>query len=396
MSMECDSSPSPLNMEEQTEDAVESPRVMHHPRPHGKDAASSRMAADAFKIKNKGIKKKKAPKREEALKRENRKHVNEIARLMKNEENLREQLLRERRRNKNYEKLNGKNELRIISLEGEIDRLREIIKRKKANAKKRRENSHLSQLEKSRHTSETCQCSPSDPGECRASILICEGVRAYMSDRINDAMNIFAEALTTDVTQEEEALLIFLNAMAKSASDGPDHLEIVMDVTQAMEKGLRGSRLFRLRGRHLLSFELFTPAVDDFGSAYALAESEENLKNLKEARRAVKKWEEQSHYEILGVKQNATKQEILKAFRNLSMIYHPDRHAGKPEFLQEGFQEKMKRITVAKAVLTDDAKRKKYDQERWQVADARIESPWMDSPDDTFSFFDWVIYNFMI
>ncbi|XP_064104767.1 dnaJ homolog subfamily C member 7 homolog [Macrobrachium nipponense] len=415
MSMESYCSSSILNMEQQTEGA-DSPIVTQLPGRYTTDAASSRMAATVvFKIKKREIrkKKKKTPKRERTLKKNNRKLLEKIYRLMENEENLREQLLRERRKNKEFKKLrrqlqeeqyinrrleelNRKDELHIISLEVEIDRLREMIKRKKSHTKKDRENGHLRQLEKSRHTSETCQRPVSDPAEYRANRLICEGVRAFLSDSISDAINIFEEALTMDVTQEEEALLIFLNAKAKSASDGPDHLGIVVDVTKAMEKGLHGSRLLGLRGRHLLSFGLFAPAVDDFESAYALVESEGNLENVEEARRAAKKWEEQSHYEVLGVKQSATKQEILRAFRNLSMIYHPDRHVGKPEFLLKAFQEKMKRIAVAKVVLTDDAKRKKYDRDRRHDVDARIESPMMDSPDDIFSFFYWIIHNFMI
>ena len=36
-----------------------------------------------------------------------------------------------------------------------------------------------------------------------------------------------------------------------------------------------------------------------------------------------------SHYEILGINSAASKSEIMKAFRQQSLIYHPDKQGGK-------------------------------------------------------------------
>lgn len=60
------------------------------------------------------------------------------------------------------------------------------------------------------------------------------------------------------------------------------------------------------------------------------------------------------YYETLGVGKNASKDEIKKAFYKLAHKYHPDK--------KEGNEAKFKEVNQAYQVLSDDAKRAKYDQ----------------------------------
>ncbi|HEY0866573.1 MAG TPA: DnaJ domain-containing protein [Fimbriimonas sp.] len=72
-----------------------------------------------------------------------------------------------------------------------------------------------------------------------------------------------------------------------------------------------------------------------------------------------------THYETLGVKPNATSQEIRSAYRKLVLKHHPDRSsdpASKAIFL---------RATEAYGVLNDDERRKLYDQELQIAAQRR-------------------------
>jgi DnaJ family protein B protein 11 len=62
-------------------------------------------------------------------------------------------------------------------------------------------------------------------------------------------------------------------------------------------------------------------------------------------------------YKILGLKKNATAAEIKKAYRKLSLQYHPDKNPG-DEAALKNFQE----INAANEVLSDPDKRRKYDQ----------------------------------
>lgn len=60
-------------------------------------------------------------------------------------------------------------------------------------------------------------------------------------------------------------------------------------------------------------------------------------------------------FERLGVPSTASRDEIQKAYRKASMVYHPDRNAGNPIA-----ERSMKRINEAYEVLYDDAKRAEY------------------------------------
>ena len=63
------------------------------------------------------------------------------------------------------------------------------------------------------------------------------------------------------------------------------------------------------------------------------------------------------YYEVLGVSKNATEQEIKSAFRKLAKKYHPDMNKDNPEAA-----EKFKEIGEAYSVLSDENKRRSYDQ----------------------------------
>lgn len=59
------------------------------------------------------------------------------------------------------------------------------------------------------------------------------------------------------------------------------------------------------------------------------------------------------YHRLLGVSRNADEKTILKAFRQLSRQYHPDKVSGQ--------EEKMKLLTMAKVILLDPDKRAKYE-----------------------------------
>ena len=72
------------------------------------------------------------------------------------------------------------------------------------------------------------------------------------------------------------------------------------------------------------------------------------------------------YYKTLGVKREATEQDIKQAYRRLARKHHPDVNPG-----DKGAEAKFKEINEAYEVLSDKEKRQKYDTygDQWQHAD---------------------------
>ncbi len=63
-----------------------------------------------------------------------------------------------------------------------------------------------------------------------------------------------------------------------------------------------------------------------------------------------------NHYDTLGISRDASMEEIKRAYRRLARVHHPDANLGDP-----AAEERFKQVTSAYEVLSDPARRERYD-----------------------------------
>jgi molecular chaperone DnaJ len=81
-------------------------------------------------------------------------------------------------------------------------------------------------------------------------------------------------------------------------------------------------------------------------------------------------WIEKDYYAALGVAKDADAAEIKKAYRKLARKFHPDANKGDP-----AAEERFKEISEAYDVLSDETKRKEYDEARALFGSGRLRTP---------------------
>ncbi|XP_059169976.1 dnaJ homolog subfamily C member 3-like [Physella acuta] len=109
----------------------------------------------------------------------------------------------------------------------------------------------------------------------------------------------------------------------------------------------------------LMANEDYESAIRELQEAQEIDQNSRRVQDaLNKAQKLQKQSKKRDYYKILGVKRNASKKEILKAYRKLAVKWHPDKHEG-PE--KEKAQKVFIDLAAAKEVLTDPEKRQRFD-----------------------------------
>lgn len=83
-------------------------------------------------------------------------------------------------------------------------------------------------------------------------------------------------------------------------------------------------------------------------------------------------WLKEDYYVILGIKQNASKDEINKAFKNLVKTTNPHQYP-KDSILEKYAELKLKHLILIRETLLDARKREEYDFQRQLSQDCYID-----------------------
>lgn len=114
------------------------------------------------------------------------------------------------------------------------------------------------------------------------------------------------------------------------------------------------------RAEAYLIEEMYDEAIQDYEAAQEHNENDQQIREgLEKAQRLLKQSQKRDYYKILGVKRNAKKQEIIKAYRKLALQWHPDNFQNEEE--KKKAEKKFIDIAAAKEVLSDPEMRKKFD-----------------------------------
>ncbi|KAF2728059.1 heat shock protein DnaJ, partial [Polyplosphaeria fusca] len=69
----------------------------------------------------------------------------------------------------------------------------------------------------------------------------------------------------------------------------------------------------------------------------------------------------ETHYQLLGVPEEVSLDQIKQAYKKLQFKYHPDRNVGKPVQVRNDADGKCKALSQALNVLSDETSRRDYD-----------------------------------
>jgi len=188
-----------------------------------------------------------------------------------------------------------------------------------------------------------------------------EGNEAFSAKNYPLANQLFTEALEVDPKFDVLNSQLYSNRAATFVQMNKLS-EAIQDCSKALELDANYVKAYIRRAQCYLKTERFEDAVRDFEKAQSLDQENEDLaRQLKEAKVALKKSLKKDYYKILGVSKEANDNEIKKAYRKLALQYHPDKNSTLPEEEKAHAEKMFKDIGEAYGVLSDEKKKRMYD-----------------------------------
>jgi DnaJ family protein C protein 7 len=188
-----------------------------------------------------------------------------------------------------------------------------------------------------------------------------DGNIAYAAGRLGEAYSIYTEALGIDPTNKSINAKLFYNRAMVYSRMGRFN-EATADCSSALKLDENYRKALLQRAKCYMALNDFEKAVEDYEKAFKMDKSQESRRLLNGAKVALEKSKcNNNYYDIVGVKNNATINEIRKAYKRKALDYHPDRHVDASEDERIEYKRKFQEIGQAYQVLTDPNKRARYD-----------------------------------
>ncbi|KAF0026377.1 hypothetical protein F2P81_021114 [Scophthalmus maximus] len=180
-----------------------------------------------------------------------------------------------------------------------------------------------------------------------------------MSLKYEDAVSKYEAVVKTEPKVLHFSLLAkerICHALAQG-QQGSRAIPVCSEVLQSDQENVN---VLKDRAEAYIQEEQYEEAIKDYETAAKHSENDRQIKEgLDKAQRLLKQSQRRDYYKILGVKRNAQKKEIIKAYRKLAQQWHPDNFQDPEE--KKRAEKKFIDIAQAKEVLTDPEMRTKFD-----------------------------------
>nr|CAH8854211.1 unnamed protein product [Trichobilharzia regenti] len=195
-----------------------------------------------------------------------------------------------------------------------------------------------------------------------------EGNAFIHDNRYSKAFEAYSKALEVDPSHDminaklycnRACALFYLNRFEEALKD--------CDAAVSLEPNYVKARI--RRAKCYSSLDEYEKAIEEWTAVVKLDGSSENKKSLQAAKAALSRSQQRDYYKILGLKKNASFDEIKQAYKKSALLYHPDRHTNADENTVKEHEQKFKEIGEAYTVLSDPEKRRKYDNGELLAAD---------------------------
>ncbi|RTG81321.1 DnaJ subfamily C member 7 [Schistosoma bovis] len=186
-----------------------------------------------------------------------------------------------------------------------------------------------------------------------------EGNTFIHDHKYSQALEAYTKALEVDPSHDMINAKLYCNrACALFYLDRFDEALNDCDNAISLEPNYLKARI--RRARCYSSLEEYEKAVEEWTAVVKLDGSQENKKSLQAAKSALSV-SQRDYYKILGLKKNASSDDIKQAYRKSALLYHPDRHTSADEATVKEKERKFKEIGEAYSILSDPVKRRQYD-----------------------------------
>nr|XP_019945309.1 PREDICTED: dnaJ homolog subfamily C member 3 [Paralichthys olivaceus] len=154
--------------------------------------------------------------------------------------------------------------------------------------------------------------------------------------------------------------LLAKERICHALSQGQQGSKAISVCREVLESDPENVNVLKDRAEAYIQEEQYEEAISDYETAAKHSENDRQIKEgLDKAQRLLKQSQRRDYYKILGVKRNAQKKEIIKAYRKLAQQWHPDNFQDPEE--KKKAEKKFIDIVQAKEVLTDPEMRTKFD-----------------------------------